>query len=88
MAPGTVAGGFAYLAPLFDPLMSAFRERQLADSHWYADETVWRVFEHVEGRKTNRWYLWVYRSTSVIYFDLEPSRAATVPQARSGLPAS
>ncbi len=81
VAPGTVAGGFAYLAPLFDPLMSAFRERQLADSHWYADETGWRVFEHVEGRKTNRWYLWVYRSTSVIYFDLEPSRAATGPQA-------
>lgn len=41
----------------------------------------WKVFEHIEGRKTNRWYLWVYRSASVIYFDLEPSRAATVPQA-------
>lgn len=56
VAPGTVAGGFAYLAPLFDPLMSAFRERQLTDTHWYADETGWRVFEHVEVRKTNRWY--------------------------------
>ncbi len=81
VAPGTVAGGFAHLAPLFAPLMAAFREKQLTDSHWHADETGWKVFEHVEGRKTNRWYLWVYRSTSVIYFDLEPSRAATVPQA-------
>lgn len=81
ISPGTVAGGFAYLAPMFAPLMQAFQDQQHADTHWHADETGWKVFEHVEGKKTNRWYLWVYRSQSVIYFDLEASRAATVPEA-------
>lgn len=81
MSAGTVAGGFAYLAPLFVPLMQAFRDQQRLDTHWHADETGWKVFESVEGKKTNRWYLWVYRSSSVSYFELEPSRAAAVPQA-------
>lgn len=81
VAAGTVAGGFAYLAPMFVPLMEAFRDQQRLDTHWHADETGWKVFESVEGKKTQRWYLWVYRSASTIYFDLEPSRAAAVPQA-------
>lgn len=81
MSPGTVAGGFAYLAPMFAPLMQAFQDKQHTDAHWHADETGWSVFEHVDGKKTNRWYLWVYRSQSVIYFDLEASRAAIVPEA-------
>lgn len=81
VAPGTVAGGFAALAPLFAPLTKAFQDRQRTDKHWHADETGWKVFERVEGKKTNRWHLWVYRSRSVIVFDLDPTRAATVPQA-------
>lgn len=81
VAAGTVAGGFAYLAPMFVPMMQAFLDRQHLDSHWHADETGWKVFERVDGKKTNRWYLWVYRSNSAIYFDLEPSRAAAVPEA-------
>ena len=81
VAAGTVAGGFAYLSPMFVPVMQAFRDQQRLDTHWHADETGWKVFEFVEGKKTNRWYLWVYRSPSAIYFDLEPSRAAAVPQA-------
>jgi transposase len=81
MSPGTVAGGLVHIAPLFAPLMAAFRQRQLADPYWHADETGWKVFENVEGKANHRWYLWVYRSTSVIYFDLEPSRAAAVPLA-------
>jgi transposase len=81
VSAGTVAGGFAYLAPMFAPVMQAFLDRQHLDSHWHADETGWKVFERVDGKKTNRWYLWVYRSNSTIYFDLEPSRAAAVPEA-------
>jgi len=81
VAQGTVTGGFATLAPLFVPLVQAFQDKQRTDLFWHADETGWKVFERIEGKKTQRWYLWVYRSESVIYFDLEPSRAATVPQA-------
>lgn len=81
VAAGTVTSGFATLAPLFVPLTQAFRDKQRLDTHWHADETGWKVFERVEGKKTNRWYLWAYRSSSVLYFDLEPSRAAAVPEA-------
>jgi transposase len=81
MAQGTVTGGFATLAPLFVPLMDAFRDKQRTEPWWHADETGWKVFERIEEKQTNRWYLWVYRSENVVYFDLEPSRAATVPEA-------
>jgi transposase len=77
----TVTGGFATLAPLFVPLMDAFRDKQRTEPWWHADETGWKVFERIEEKQTNRWYLWVYRSENVVYFDLEPSRAATVPEA-------
>ena len=85
MAAGTVVSGFAHLAPMFVPLMQAFQDKQHLDTHWHADETGWKVFERIEGKKTNRWYLWVYRSHNVIYFDLEPSRAAAVPEAHFNL---
>ncbi len=77
VAAGTAAGGFACLAPMLVPLMRVFRDQQRHGTHWHADETGWNVFEFVEGKKTKRWYLWVYRSPSTIYFDLKPSRASS-----------
>jgi len=38
-------------------------------------------FESIEGKTGNRWWLWVSRSASVVYFLIAPGRGADVPVA-------
>jgi transposase len=35
----------------------------------------------LEGKVGSRWYLWVFRSASVIFYSLDPSRSAAIPGA-------
>ena len=86
VSPGTVAGGLNYLAPLFEPLLRAFYKRQMNERLFHGDETRWEVFVILEGKAGTRWYLWVFRSASVIYYRLEPTRGAGVPEAHFGGP--
>ena len=43
--------------------------------------TRWEVFEEVEGKTGHRWYLWVMRSASVVFYCMAPGRGADVPKA-------
>jgi transposase len=79
IAAGTISGGLKRLAPLFDPLREAFHAKQMSESLFFGDETRWRVFETVEGKTGNRWWLWIVISESVTYYRLEQSRGAKVP---------
>jgi len=81
VSPGTVAGGLKAIAPLFKPLVEALYEYQMNETLFHGDETRWEVFVVTEGKVGTRWYLWVFRSASVIYYRLEPSRSTTVPEA-------
>jgi transposase len=80
-SPGTVAGGLRAIAALFEPIMEGFYEKQMTETLFHNDETRWEVFVEVEGKVGSRWYLWVTRSASVIFFVLDPSRSAAVPGA-------
>jgi transposase len=80
-SPGTVAGGLRAIAPLFEPIMEGFYEKQMTETLFHNDETRWEVFVELEGKVGSRWYLWVTRSASVIFFVLDPSRSAAVPGA-------
>jgi transposase len=80
VSPGTVAGGLQKLAPLFDPIMDQLYQKQMTEALFHNDETRWEVFVEIEGKVGTRWYLWVTRSNSVIYFILDPSRSADVPR--------
>ena len=51
LSSGTVTGGFKRLLPLFVPVYDAIVNRSLSAQHWHADETGWKVFEAVEGKK-------------------------------------
>ena len=75
---GTVAWGFWRLLKLFRILYQKIIKKSLSDKHWHADETGWKVFEAIEGKVTNRWFLWVFKSTSTAVFVLDPSRSAKV----------
>ena len=52
---------------------------------WQADETGWKVFEEVEGKASNRWWLWAFASSDAVVFVMDPSRSATVPKKFFGL---
>jgi len=75
---GTVIGGFMRLLPLFRCIYQKILEKSLLDKHWHADETGWKVFEALEGKASNRWFLWIFRSNSTVVFLLDPSRSAKV----------
>jgi transposase len=81
VSPGTVAGGLQALAPLFEPVLEALYCKQMTEEFFHNDETRWEVFVEIEGKVGTRWYLWVTRSPSVIFYCIDPSRSAAVPGA-------
>ena len=81
VSPGTVAGGLQYLAPLFEPVLEALYCKQMTESLFHNDETRWEVFVEIPGKVGSRWYLWVTRSSSVIFYCIDPSRSAAGPGA-------
>ncbi len=81
ISPGTVAGGLQALAPLFEPILEAWYCQQMREQLFHNDETRWEVFVEIEGKVGTRWYLWVTRSPSVVFYCIDPSRSAAVPGA-------
>jgi transposase len=79
ISPGTIAGGLKKLKELFQPVYDALYRHQMTEDRFHNDESGWKVFESVEGKIGNRWWLWVSRSISVVYFQIAPGRGANVP---------
>jgi len=79
IAQGTLTGGMKKLIPLFEPVHQALHAQQMRERLFHNDESRWEVFEPVEGKVGHRWYLWVTRSASVIYYKMDPGRSASVP---------
>jgi transposase len=80
LSQGTLTDGLQRLKGLFEPLMPVLYERQMTEKLFHGDETRWEVFEEVEGKTGHRWYLWVMRSVSVVYYRMAPGRGADVPK--------
>lgn len=78
VAMGTLTGGLKKLASLFEPLSVALLERHLTEQLFHGDETRWKVFQEIEGKVGYRWYLWLTRSASVVFFWMNPGRGAKV----------
>ena len=51
----------------------------MTEDRFHNDESGWKVFESVEGKINNRWWLWLSRSQSVVYFQIAPGRGTDVP---------
>ena len=84
LSPGTVTGGLQQIAPLFEPIYKGFIERSRLEKFWHADESRWPVFEKIEGKATNRWYMWLFESGPCAVFALDKGRAKNVPQDHFG----
>ena len=81
ISQGTVTGGLHKISPLFEPIEHGLYEKQMHERLFHNDESRWEVFEAVEGKVGHRWYLWVTRSQSVVFYNIEPTRSADVPMA-------
>jgi transposase len=81
LSPGTLAGGLQALAPLFEPIVEALYCKQMSEGLFHNDETRWEVFVELPDKVGTRWYLWVTRSPSVVFYCIDPSRSAAVPGA-------
>ncbi len=81
VSPGTLAGGLRAIAPLFEPVLEALYCKQMSEQLFHNDETRWEVFVDLPGKVGTRWYLWVTRSPSVVFYCIDPSRSAAVPGA-------
>ena len=81
LSQGTVTDGVRKITPLFEPVVQALRARQMGEKLFHGDETRWEVFEALEGKVGHRWYLWVTRSASVVFYRMAPGRGADVPKA-------
>lgn len=79
ISPGTIAGGLKNLKELFQPVYDALYSHQMTEDRFHNDESGWKVFESIEEKIGNRWWLWVSRSISVVYFQIAPGRGADVP---------
>jgi len=79
ISPGTIAGNLKKLKEFFHPVYDALYSHQMTEDRFHNDESGWKVFESIEGKIGNRWWLWVSRSISVVYFQIAPGRGANVP---------
>jgi transposase len=78
LSTGTIIDGIKKLLPLFVPVYDAIVKRSVAAKHWHADETGWKVYEEIEGKNTNRWYLWIFHNEETVVFKIDPSRSSKV----------
>jgi len=51
----------------------------MTENRFHNDETRWEVYQQIEGKTGHRWYLWLIRSKSVVYYRMDPTRSADVP---------
>src|ERR1035441_8455656 len=87
VAEGTLAGVFAALGGLLEPLAAAIAERNAAAAHLHADESRWNVFAATEGKDSHRWWLWVFAGPDTTVFRIAPSRSLTVLREHLGIEA-
>lgn len=78
LSMGTVIDGIKKLLPLFSPVYDAIVKRSIAAKHWHADETGWKVYEEIEGKNTNRWYLWIFHNKETVVYKIDPRRSSKV----------
>ena len=84
VAAGTLNEGLQRIAPLFQKIYDALRERNRLSQVFQADETRWKVFEVVDGKTGHAWWLWVFLGADTTVYLLDPTRSHDVPEAHVG----
>lgn len=75
--PGaTVTDGFKRIKVFMTPIYDAIAEKSQSEAHWHIDESRWMVAEKVEGKNSTKWWIWVFKSMSTVFYKLSKSRSA------------
>ena len=80
VSKGTILGGFKSLSKYLLPLYEQFRKESRSELHHHADETRWKVFTEVEGKKGFNWWLWTFVGKKVAFYIVDKSRSSKVPK--------
>jgi transposase len=82
VSSGTIIGCLKHLnkEEVFDDMNEYIKDRNRCAPHWHLDETGWKVFEEIEGKKSYQWWLWVSASKDTAVYMLDPGRGKSVPE--------
>ena len=80
LSQGTITGGIKRVGELVQPLYARILEQSRRADHWHMDETRWKVFQEVEGKKGHRWWLWIVVTRDTCVYLLDPTRSGAVPK--------
>jgi transposase len=78
LSMGTVTDGMQKLLRYFVPVYDAICARNITATHWHADETGWKVFQALEGKTNNRWFLWIFHNKETVVYKIHPTRSSNV----------
>jgi transposase len=84
LSQGTITGGLQRVGIFLQPLYTRIQERSRQANFRKMDETRWKVFVEIEGKKGYLWWLWVVITKDTVVFLLEPNRSAEVPRRHLG----
>lgn len=79
ISQGSITGGLQKLVDIFKPVYDELFKQQMTEDRFHNDESGWKVFESIDGKVGNRWWLWLSRSPSVVYFQIAPGRGTDIP---------
>ena len=85
---GTVNDGLKRIEPMLKPIYEALLQRNRLGGLHQADETRWRVFVLLDGKKGHGWWLWVILGADTVVYLLDSSRSHEVPESHFGPAAS
>lgn len=82
VSSGTIIGNLRYInkEKIFDDMNEFIKDRNRCAPHWHLDETGWKVFEEIEGKKSYQWWLWISASKDTAVYMLDPGRGKSVPE--------
>jgi transposase len=80
LAAGTIADGLKRIEPLLEPIYAALSARNVQSAFHHADETRWLVFAEKQGKRSYRWWLWVFAGEDTVIYVLDPTRSHDVPE--------
>lgn len=80
LAAGTIADGLKRILPLLEPIYAALCARNVESAFHHADETRWLVFAEKQGKRSYRWWLWVFAGEDTVVYVLDPTRSHDVPE--------
>jgi len=86
LSQGMITNGLKRLHnnQVFRPLVEAIKQRVSSSSYQQKDETGWKVFQELEGKKSYQWYLWATLAKDCTYFQIDPSRSREVAKQTIG----